>query len=362
MKSIYSLLAILMSFHAIAGKPTITTLVFAQNNEAKSQIANLSNELEKVISTTPGKQWVPLQKVLGDQNYDKLNANLNRADRLLKAAIRNYNLIDLSGAATKFQDAIKLYESAASIMPSLKPLAESYLYLGATHFLQHKKNLAKNDFIMALRYDKHIEKHAIKLIASQKKMFDAAKLSLKKKPEYDLNLKGSPNFSALFVDGGFVGKIPSSKKYKLGRHILRATHPGYIAQAKLFSISQSNKDISVNLLPAPQAEKLANIAQTLAINVENPLNNPAEQLHVDEALWLAARLNGDALTLFLGLSKAKERSPDSVFRVFLITNPDFENELALWVDKQLTAFDNQAPENSEINPYQLTNTELPEKL
>lgn len=317
----------------INAQDTTTLFAFGTEATAKQIMPRLQNIAEAIIEKSE-YNWVPLASLLGEDSSEVEIFSLAKAEKKLTSGTQNFGILNLERAKKDLLAAKKQFEASLNVIDSLKPLAETNLYLGLIAHLQNHLSLSRAYFSQALAFDENVLNRKMQLLPSQRKLFEQVRKNRMAGKKISIAIRTSPPNAALKIDGKYVTNqgeqlVPTSSS----QHLLQASLAGYKNQGKLVQFSaNTNQIINLNLEPAARQALFDKLVVNLSKHLEAPYVNPAKKLRVDEVLWLGGSRSGQALTIYAGFaSKNQEHMIAPQFRVFLVDRPTFINEFELWI-------------------------------
>lgn len=149
-------------------------------------------------------------------------------DRLAKEGREAYDNLDTEAAVQKLSAATQFFESHAGAV-KVEPLAEMFIFLGASHLQNGKKDDASLAFMRAVQTWPQIAPDAKLFGSDVQKAFDEARRIVTGGPKAKVHVTSEPSGGAVAVQGKGAGETPIDAPVEVapGKVPVFITRPGY---------------------------------------------------------------------------------------------------------------------------------------
>ena len=183
------------------------------------------------------ERFVASEQFLGGTQQD---TQLERAKKAYQEGKKAYEDLNPDLSFRQFKEAMQFYEGAATYVHDIKPLAQTLLYLGISHFLNGRRKESDACFLQALLYREGITLAGITTESDKLQLLSKAQEALGGLSKVSVKIDATPRAS-VFLDGEYRGVTPLTLLVYPGRHLLSLRREGYRWWGKTIEIKGESK-------------------------------------------------------------------------------------------------------------------------
>lgn len=181
-----------------------------------------------------------------------------------KAGQKLYTNLDLDKASKKFNEAIRLFESALPYLDDFRMLSRVWCFVGVTYLLNGKKKNARQAFIRALLFSKSASLQGISKDQQKIKFFQSIRTYIQSATKSMLRITAAGPAS-VSINGHFVGVTPLAVRLVPGTHVVVVRRPGYKRWSKTIALSGAPFTLRVPLSSYSQKTSWAETGQKASL-------------------------------------------------------------------------------------------------
>ena len=255
---------------------------------------------------------IDLSKVLGNQDRDKALHAFAAAEELVQKGRQAYDTLELDAAVDNLNSALLKYERFAAYVDDFKKVSEALMLLGATHILRGEDKLGAKRLEQAVNINPQIEPDPRIFNPAMRSIFQESASRVNSRQPGSLTLTSNPGFSAVYVDGKFVGvTLMGVEHVSEGRHYVRLEKDGMRPFGKVMEVVGKTEtaenaflrptshfdefdraaEAAVKHLPAPGKSDGKNV-------VTDPIEALATLTQADQVFLTVVRLNGERVQMW----------------------------------------------------------------
>ncbi len=255
---------------------------------------------------------IDLSKVLGNQDRDKALHAFAAAEELVQKGRQAYDTLELDAAVDNLNSALLKYERFAAYVDDFKKVSEALMLLGATHILRGEDKLGAKRLEQAVNINPQIEPDPRIFNPAMRSIFQESAARVSSRQPGSLTLTSNPGFSAVYVDGRFVGVTMMGVEHvSEGRHYVRLEKDGLRPFGKVMEVvGKTETAENAFLRPTSHFDEFDQAAEAAVKHLpppgksdgKNVVTDPIEALatltQADQVFLTVVRLNGERVQVW----------------------------------------------------------------
>ena len=262
-------------------------------------------------------QWESLRPLehLNKRWREDAEAAFSNARTKLKKGLAAFEDFELDVAVDNINAALSLFERHVESIHDYQEISEILLILGATHIFRGEENLGYQRMVQALLVSNDVQPDPSLFNPNMRDLFTRASDDVADMPTFPLDIKSTPGYARIFIDGEFIGVTPEMvPKLKVGRHFIRLEKDGYRPWGTVIKIHEKRKNkILANLKPFKQFDNFDSFTEELFLSIQYAPENIAQSLtqvgqllQTDFLLTSIVNIDGNAIKQQSDLWRTKD--------------------------------------------------------
>ena len=255
---------------------------------------------------------IDLSKVLGNQDRDKALHAFAAAEELVQKGRQAYDTLELDAAVDNLNSALLKYERFAAYVGDFKKVSEALMLLGATHILRGEDKLGAKRLEQAININPQVEPDPRIFNPAMRSIFQESASRVSSRQPGSLTLTSNPGFSAVYVDGKFVGvTLMALEHVSEGRHYVRLEKDGLRPYGKVMEVvGKTETAENAFLRPTSHFDEFDQATEAAVKHLpppgksdgKNVVTDPIEALgtltQADQVFLTVVRLNGERVQMW----------------------------------------------------------------
>ena len=222
----------------------VSVLFFAQDKESRSIAVELEYFAQKELNALPHLTLVNTNQMLNADDYTSKVRQLEMAHNHFLAGKKYYQKLELKQAKSKFTAASELFEKNFGDLEHHDEYILNAIFLGASNLLLKNQKQTSLAFqkILLLDPDYNIQRDYFSPSVN-KALLEEAK-TIKTTPRGAVQIKSTPNFAKVFIDGSFRGTTPCTVNRLLpGDHLVVIQKEGLPPWTQKITVNKTDTEI-----------------------------------------------------------------------------------------------------------------------
>lgn len=215
---------------ATAAATRVAVVVHGAGAGSDKPAGFVAHYVQALLARDPKYRMIDLETALGSRTAAKAERAMASAGELVQQGRAAYESLDLDLAVDLLTKALSKYEQQVAYVEDMKPIADLFMLLGATHMLRGEERLGSRRLAQAVMVYPGVEPDPRIFNPAMRKVYDQAVAEASQRPQGSLSLSSNPSYARVYVDGRFVGVTPLAVDGQPeGQHFVRMVRPGYRA-------------------------------------------------------------------------------------------------------------------------------------
>jgi hypothetical protein len=327
------------------------TAAFAVARDPSGQRA--ATRIDAALSQAVGRseQLRPIQpaRVMSGDPKTREEETLERARAALADGRRAYDALALDDAIARLGQSVSLYQQTGPLLGDLAELQVALTYLGAALTLRGSADEGESTFVELLTLNPGAPLEGFP--PTVERVYERASGRVEGATTGSVEVYSTPPYAAVYVDGRFEGVTPLTvSELVAGTHYVRIEKTGYTVHGAPLEVAPGQRITSqTRLRDIKRGPELRDLTARAAMEVEaegmgGALRTLARELIADTLVFVAVTQSGTDATLTGAVFDATTGARVATERVVLgVEGPNFERDLAQYVERLLTAATTGAP-------------------